>query len=110
MYLNLESIKKVRHLNQEVANAGQEQSNGIAQISKAMNQLDEVTQINAASSEELSAQADSLVQVIQMLVEVVKGQNHKMANLNNGATLKAFNSGRKSSSKQADSIIEKVAG
>ncbi|WII72790.1 methyl-accepting chemotaxis protein [Bdellovibrio sp. 22V] len=74
------SVKKVTALNNEIAAASTEQSNGIAQISKAMNQLDQVTQVNAASSEEaaasaeeLSAQAESMSQVISTLVEVIKG-------------------------------------
>lgn len=75
------AVKKVTQLNNEIAAASTEQSNGIAQISKAMNQLDQVTQINAgtseeaaASAEELSAQADSMTQVIATLVETIKGE------------------------------------
>lgn len=78
------SVKKVTALNNEIAAASTEQSNGIAQISKAMNQLDQVTQINAASSEEaaasaeeLSAQAESMGQVIVHLVEAIKGGENK---------------------------------
>lgn len=80
----LNSVKKVSALNQEIAAASAEQSNGIAQISKAMNQLDQTTQINAASSEEtaasaeeLSAQADTLANVIVALVDAVKGESEK---------------------------------
>lgn len=78
------AVKKVTEINNEIAAASTEQSNGIAQISKAMNQLDQVTQVNAASSEEaaasaeeLSAQAESMTQVIATLVEVVKGSSGK---------------------------------
>lgn len=80
----LNSVKKVSALNLEIAAASSEQSNGIAQISKAMNQLDQTTQVNAASSEEaaasaeeLSAQAESLALVIVTLVEAVKGDVKK---------------------------------
>ncbi|WP_172795287.1 methyl-accepting chemotaxis protein [Bdellovibrio bacteriovorus] len=78
----LGAVTKVAQLNEEISAASTEQSNGIAQISKAMNQLDQVTQVNAASSEEaaasaeeLSAQADSLKNVISTLVQVVKGKS-----------------------------------
>nr|BFD63635.1 hypothetical protein BdHM001_23160 [Bdellovibrio sp. HM001] len=74
------AVKKVTALNNEIAAASKEQSDGIMQISKAMNQLDQVTQVNAASSEEaaasaeeLSAQSENMTLVIQELVAVVKG-------------------------------------
>lgn len=76
----LESVTKMSQLNQEISTASSEQANGITQIGKAMNQLDQVTQVNAASSEEaaasaeeLSAQAESLSTAIQTLVQVVRG-------------------------------------
>ncbi len=54
------SIKKTAELVQEVATASQEQSEGVAQISQAMNQVDQVTQRNAASAEELSSTAEEM--------------------------------------------------
>lgn len=72
------SVKKVSDLNGEIATASEEQSNGIAQISKAMNQMDQVTQENAAASEEsaaaseeLSSQAGSLRASVQHLSMIV---------------------------------------
>ncbi|WP_413559684.1 methyl-accepting chemotaxis protein [Bdellovibrio sp. HCB209] len=80
----LNSVKKVSALNNEIASASVEQSNGIGQISKAMNQLDQTTQVNAASSEEaaasseeLAAQAESLGNVIQDLAVAIKGKTTK---------------------------------
>lgn len=49
------SIKKVSDLNNEIAAASAEQTTGIQQISKAMNQLDQASQSNAASAEEIAA-------------------------------------------------------
>lgn len=49
------SIKKVSDLNTEIATASAEQTTGIQQISKAMNQLDQASQSNAASAEEIAA-------------------------------------------------------
>lgn len=76
----LESVKKVASINAEIAGASGEQANGITQISKAMNQLDQVTQVNAATSEEaaasaeqLSAQAVMLSNVVAELVIAVRG-------------------------------------
>lgn len=49
------SVKKVADLNTEIATASAEQTAGIQQISKAMNQLDQASQSNAASAEEIAA-------------------------------------------------------
>lgn len=51
----LVSVKKVADLNGEIATASGEQTQGIQQISQAMNQLDAVIQSNAAATEEISA-------------------------------------------------------
>lgn len=51
----LQSIKKVSDLNSEIATASQEQATGIEQINKAMSQLDQAGQSNAASAEEIAA-------------------------------------------------------
>lgn len=74
------SIKKVSDLNNEIASASQQQANGLGQISKAMNQLDQVTQGNAASaeeaaasSEEMSAQAVSLQGMVGELTGLIHG-------------------------------------
>lgn len=74
------SVKKVSDLNNEISAASSEQTTGLQQISKAMNQLDEGTQANAASSEEIaasseeiSAQADQMKKLVETLNHVVIG-------------------------------------
>ncbi|WP_413580713.1 methyl-accepting chemotaxis protein [Bdellovibrio sp. HCB288] len=74
------SSHKMTGISREIASASDEQANGVAQIGKAMNQLDQVTQVNAATSEEasaaaeeLSAQADQLNQIVGLLVTTIKG-------------------------------------
>ncbi|MFM6928462.1 MAG: methyl-accepting chemotaxis protein [Bdellovibrio sp.] len=54
------AIKKVADLNIEISRASNEQATGIAQIGKAMNELDQVTQQNASASEQAAAAADQL--------------------------------------------------
>lgn len=54
------SIKKTTDLVQEVAAASTEQASGVAQINRAMSQVDMVTQRNAAAAEELASTADQL--------------------------------------------------
>lgn len=65
-------IQNTAKLVKDIANAAKEQDVGISQISTAMTQLDQVTQTNAASSqemaaasEELSAQANNLTQMMK---------------------------------------------
>ncbi len=61
------SVKKVSDIIAEIAAASQEQSTGILQVNKAVTQMDEMTQQNAALVEELSTNSDSLREQIQML-------------------------------------------
>jgi methyl-accepting chemotaxis protein len=74
------SVKKVADLNNEISNASEEQNTGIMQISQAMNQLDQITQSNAAASEEtaqsaenLSAQSKTLSVSVSSLESVITG-------------------------------------
>lgn len=54
------AIRKTAELVQEVATASREQSAGVGQVNRAMNQVDQVTQRNAAAAEELSSTADEM--------------------------------------------------
>ncbi len=54
------SIQKTAQLVQEVVTASEEQAVGVKQMNRAMVQVDQVTQRNAASAEELSATAEEL--------------------------------------------------
>jgi len=54
------AVKRVSDIVGEIAAASREQSIGIDQVSKAMSQMDQVTQQNAAQTEELSSTAQGL--------------------------------------------------
>ncbi len=54
------SIQKTGELVQEIAAASGEQSDGVTQITGAMNHLSSATQQTASASEELSATAEQL--------------------------------------------------
>lgn len=67
------AIRKTAELVQEVATASKEQTAGVAQVNRAMVQVDQVTQKNASAAEELSStaeemasQADSLQQLMAL--------------------------------------------
>ena len=69
------SIRKTAELVQEVATASREQAMGVAQVNKAMTQVDKVTQRNAAWAEELSVTADQMAghaESLQQLMSVFR--------------------------------------
>lgn len=75
------SVEKVSHLNAEISNASSEQSTGVENINKAINELDKVTQQNAASAEEtaaasrsLSLQSTQLHALVMSLYDVIGGR------------------------------------
>jgi methyl-accepting chemotaxis protein len=68
----VQQVQRVAQLISEVGTASDQQSVGIGQIGDAMNQLDQVTQQNAALVEESAAAADSLNRQARRLTEVVR--------------------------------------
>ncbi|MDR2443896.1 MAG: methyl-accepting chemotaxis protein [Deltaproteobacteria bacterium] len=76
----VEDVKKVSSIIGEVAGASREQSVGISQINIAIGEMDQVTQSNAAISEEtasaastLSSEAGRLADQIQLLTKLITG-------------------------------------
>ncbi len=74
----MEGNKKVADIVSEIAAASKEQAEGIGQVTNAVSQMDQVTQKNAATSEEsaasaekLSAQAVSLKELVVQLQTIV---------------------------------------
>ena len=77
-----DSSSKVRQLISEVSSASREQTQGIDQVNTAVSQMDQVTQSNAANSEEaasaseeLSAQAKELDDMVKTLAGIVGGSS-----------------------------------
>ena len=75
-----DKARRMNELVREIASGSIEQSQGIAQVNTAVNQLDGVTQSNAAAaeesasaSEELSAQSVELKAAVEQLVCIVSG-------------------------------------
>ncbi len=67
-----ESIKHVSVLITDIANASQEQSLGISQVSQAVTQMDEVTQHNTALVEQATTAAESLEEQARNLLRAVE--------------------------------------
>ena len=76
----MDKVRKVDDLVANIATASKEQSDGIGQVSTAVNQVDKVTQSNAASAEEsaaaaqeLNAQADALKEALEQMTKLMAG-------------------------------------
>ena len=65
------AIQKTSELVQEVATASREQAAGVAQVNRAMTQVDHVTQRNAAAAEQLSSTADQMADQAAGLSRIV---------------------------------------
>ena len=87
--------RQVDELIAEIAVASQEQSQGIDQVSRAVSDMDQVTQANAATAEEtsaaaneLSSQAAQLKGIISELTHMVSG-NKTATNVSDGSAAPA---------------------
>ena len=65
------SIKKVSDIVAEIAAANREQIAGILQVNKAVTQMDEMTQQNAALVEELSGNSDAMREQVGALNQLL---------------------------------------
>ena len=104
------NVISVTAMANEISTACQEQAQGVQEITKAMSQLDQVTQTNAATSEEtasaaeeLSAQSDSLRSVVEVLVKTIRGDQGPKGQLESTRTTKT----KKTNVKQLDFNITK---
>lgn len=77
----LNSVSSVSKMVNEISSASQEQAQGVHEITKAIAQLDQVTQQNTANSAEsanaassLSGEATKLNDLVQSLVRIIEGQ------------------------------------
>ncbi len=66
------AIRKTSDLVQEITAASDEQSTGVSQINTAMNQLTQLTQQNAAGSEELAATAEEMTAQAEKLRQLIE--------------------------------------
>jgi methyl-accepting chemotaxis protein len=95
---NAEISGKIGHLVDEIATASQEQAHGVAQVNKAVSEMDRVTQQTAAhaeesasAAEEMNAQAQQMRGYVEELAAVVGGDGER---LGTGHPRKALPEGR----------------
>ncbi|MFK7735811.1 MAG: methyl-accepting chemotaxis protein [Pirellulaceae bacterium] len=67
----VDSVKRVTDIVAEIAAASQEQMTGIEQVTKAVTQMDQVTQANASQTEELAGTSSSVLSHVQSLEAMV---------------------------------------
>jgi methyl-accepting chemotaxis protein len=67
----VQSVRRVHDILEEISNASREQSAGIEQVNRAVGEMDQVTQQNAALVEEAAAAAHSLKDQVTMLREAI---------------------------------------
>jgi methyl-accepting chemotaxis protein len=92
-------LTKVRHVDElvtEVSSASREQTQGISQINLAINQIDKVTQSNAANAEEsasaaqqMNAQAEAMKESVAELFKMVSGRRTARGPLTTGSSRRA---------------------
>jgi methyl-accepting chemotaxis protein len=66
-------VQKTAKLNGQISTASEEQSEGIDQVRNAVNNMDEVTQQNAANAEESASAAEELNAQVKKLQHIVEG-------------------------------------
>ncbi len=96
------SVKRVTDIVGEIAAASAEQSTGVEQVNTAVTQMDQVTQSNAAQTEELSSTAQALAGEASHLSELV-------ATFNLGEQREASRSHRPAPSSSPPSFLPKTA-
>jgi len=102
----LEKIKKTSNLIGEISISAKEQSEGMGQIATAMGEIDQITQQNAATSEEAAAASEELnAQAISMKETV--GEIAKMVGYNHGETTQTTSKKQKKSTSSKPKITHK---
>ncbi|MFK5913915.1 MAG: methyl-accepting chemotaxis protein [Woeseiaceae bacterium] len=67
----VEAVKKVGDIIAEIAAASQEQSTGIEEVNKAISQMDEMTQQNAALVEEAASASEAMEEQAKGMIELM---------------------------------------
>jgi methyl-accepting chemotaxis protein len=75
----MDKVRKVDNLVANIATASKEQSQGISQVSSAVNEIDKVTQSNAAGAEQSAAAAQELNGQADLLNEALEEMHQLMA-------------------------------
>jgi len=110
---NAEMVAKTSGLVSGIAEASQEQAQGIEQINKAVAEMDKVTQQNAANAEEsasaseqMSSQAEGLKNIVGALMDLIGGSTNGMGDKANEAPKEVRMIDRKTLAAESGKIFE----
>lgn len=78
------NVKKVNNLITEISTSSHEQSTGIDQVSKAVNEMDCVTQQNAANAEEMASASEEMSAQAQQIMEQIRILSVQVGGIENG--------------------------
>ena len=98
---------KVTDLISEIASASKEQALGIGQINEGLNQVDQVTQQNSASSEELAAASEEMSSQADMVRQMLGKFKLKRQSGESAFAAGPLNMGRHFAQKQARGKMHK---
>jgi methyl-accepting chemotaxis protein len=105
----VESVAEVKGLANEVSIASQQQAQGFDQVSKAIGQMEKVTQStaataeeSAAASEELNAQAETTMSIVRRLEALVDGNRPAGSQTARARTITATKASRLAPSRPTD--------
>lgn len=89
-----DEFAKINTLVDEVGHGSKEQSDGMAQISRAITEMEQVTQSTAANAEESAAAAEQLTAQSEAMKDIVMALNDMVgANVSSGNTRKSSSKG-----------------
>lgn len=103
------AVNKASEMVVEIAAASEEQAEGIQQVNKAILQLDEITQQNAALVEEAAVAGDSMREQVQSLKEQVTFFKTDQANISDQANFQQQNTMKGlSQTENRDNLVKNI--
>jgi methyl-accepting chemotaxis protein len=99
------SVKKVSDIVAEIAAASREQSSGIEQVNRAVMQMDELTQQNAALVEQATAASQAMAEQVRGLSEMLARYRIAEAALNSTTHNAAAHTGVAAATPRADTSV-----
>ena len=99
------SVKKVSDIVAEIAAASREQSSGIEQVNRAVMQMDELTQQNAALVEEATAASQAMAEQVRGLNEMLARYRIAEAALNSTSNNAAVHASGATAKSRADTSV-----
>jgi len=109
----VDNVSKVSNMAVEISAASDEQAQGVGEISKAMHQLDQVTQQNTQASQELASSAETLAHqstsvraTVNSLTKTIYGHSQPKPQVKQTKTPPPSPTSKKSREKTPDNVVQ----